>query len=123
MPGGGQRSPPRGGADPAAANQQLLVDSDSGASGSAAARDAPGPSVPQGNSTGLEGVRLVPVGRERWRCLDWSMTGRCSKLPVSELQAGGELWSFDGQDMCQTLVLAHCSSHGIRSKSYRLYRS
>ena len=43
MHGGGQRSPPRGGADPAAANQQLLVDSDSGASGDGGARsDASG---------------------------------------------------------------------------------
>ena len=38
MHGGGQRSPPRGGVDPGAANQQLLVYSDSG-SGDGAARD------------------------------------------------------------------------------------
>jgi len=68
MPGGGQRSPPRGGADPAAANQQLLVDSDSDASGGAAARDAPGPSAPQGSNTwfggraaGACGLRVMEV--------------------------------------------------------------
>ena len=38
MHGGGQRSPPRGGVDAGAANQQLLVDSDSG-SGDGAPRD------------------------------------------------------------------------------------
>ncbi|KAK9837431.1 hypothetical protein WJX81_001944 [Elliptochloris bilobata] len=42
MHGGGQRSPPRGGADPGAANQQLLVDSDSGASGNEHARGSGG---------------------------------------------------------------------------------
>lgn len=78
MHGSGQRSPPRGGADPAAANQQLLVDSDSGASGAAARSDDSGAPPHQRGS---------PMAKawHRWHCGPGAKRNACSLLHFTSM--------------------------------------